>query len=187
MMTVAAAAQIAPCSSKMATKAVRLRSRWAASPATWPTSNNPAGSSNRLGRAHCALILARTCQRSGVSEGAGSVEEARDAAILDRQPVEKSGCRWCPIAVAIGDRRIPAHANLAGEQCQCLAIIDVVPLGQRRGREPNFAGTDKCLAIDLFRAPVDLLKQPPVKLLQSDQIIAAVGRRPEDDAITRLL
>ncbi len=77
--------------------------------------------------------------------------------------------------------------QVAGEYRQARLVIDVVPLGQRRNRHADFGCTHNRLPIDAFGAPVDRLEQPLVKLLQTDQVVAAVGCRAEDNPVARLL
>src|SRR5437763_461531 len=81
------------------------------------------------------------------SEGARRVEEALDAAALGRQLREKSGCAGCRVAAVIEAPRSRIRSNLASKQLQALAIVDVVPFGQRSDGDTDFCGAGARLPV----------------------------------------
>src|SRR5205807_6046033 len=119
--------------------------------------------------------LAFPHRRAKEWRGSGTVEQALDPAILGCQLFEKSCRIGRAITVAIWAGGGSARSNLAGKHRQRRLVIDIVPFGQCRDGDADLGGARKRLPEDPFGAPFDILEQPPVKLLQPDQVIAAIG------------
>ena len=109
------------------------------------------------------------------------------AAILGRELGEKRGCTRCGIASAVIRLRVRSGQHVPREYRQTRHVIDVVPLGERRDRHTDFGSAHGRLPIDAFGAPVDRLEQPLMKLLRTDQVLAAVDCRAEDNPVARLM
>jgi hypothetical protein len=78
--------------------------------------------------------------------------------------------------------------SLSGEQFGVKAmqrgdVVHVVPHRQHGGFDADLAGSLHGLREDQRRAPSNVLKQTAMRVLQPDQVIAAIFRRTENDPV----
>src|SRR6516162_418023 len=165
----AATTQTPPCSSAAAMNRLRLWSNCASRPKA-----SPASSSSASNRKRKPSVLP------------AGWKEAPNRAICRSELFEKSGSLRRGVAAIVAALRVLAAQQLGCEQGQGGLVVDIVPLGQCSDRQTDFTRSHERLTVDALGAPVDRLEQALVKMLQPDQVIAAIRRRTEDDPIARL-
>src|ERR1700733_4862389 len=75
-------------------------------------------------------------------------------------------------------------SELAPQPFQGGRVVNVIPGGQKLGRQADFAGAFERLGKNPLRAPVDVLEQPVVQLLDANQVVAPVIRATQDHSIS---
>src|SRR6202035_1504156 len=134
-----------------------------------------------------------------LSESRFASDRPSSRALLDRRAVDAETLaatlrgEGAQIGAGIGRSIAPANAvprsapgeNLTTEPTERCRIVDVVPHGKRNDVERDARGSLDGLAEHVFRAPSDVLEESPMRLLQADEVVAAVQRGSEDDAVAR--
>ena len=81
--------------------------------------------------------------------------------------------------------RAKAGQEFATQAFQRGAIVHVVPGGQQFDFQADFPGTLQRLIEYPLRTPVDLLKEPWMQALDTDQVVAAVIGAAQHHSISR--
>ena len=128
---------------------------------------------------------------AGRSEsGAAGSSRSGTGALVSGDPLTglRSRNRLCRNAAVCGPGRIrrcwsTAAEHLCGQAAQRRQIVDIVPDRQSIASRPISRAALEGLRQHLRGAPGDRLEQPAMRLLQADQVIAAILGRAEDEPI----
>src|SRR5690242_2341138 len=68
---------------------------------------------------------------------------------------------------------------------QRFTIVDVVPFRKQRGSKSDFRGALACAAQHGISPPFDFREQLPVRMFQSDEVVAAITGRAKNQPLAR--
>src|SRR5712692_3228561 len=76
-----------------------------------------------------------------------------------------------------------ATGEFLAQPFKCLGIVHIVPFGKANGFKSDFLRALERQPRDRVASPGDILKQMPMRKLESDQIIAAIGGGPQNHPV----